>query len=113
MYYRFWKDGRQRGRTLTAEFAEIYFLFFLCGLGELRGEKYLRRGWFGAVMVEVDGYLFGDALRLHSHAVKHISNAHRSLGVRDYDELGFLLEFPDDSVKAFIVRLIEGRVNFV
>jgi hypothetical protein len=38
-------------------------------------------------MVEVDGYFLADALRLHSHAVKHISNAHRSLGVRDYDEL--------------------------
>lgn len=64
-------------------------------------------------MVEVDGYLLGDALRLHSHAVKHIRNAHRSLGVRDYDELGFLLEFPDDSVEAFIVGLIECSINFV
>ena len=64
-------------------------------------------------MVEVDGYSLADALRLHSHAVKHIRNTHRSLGVRDYDELGFLLEFPDNGVKTLVVGLIEGGVNFV
>ncbi len=64
-------------------------------------------------MVEVDGYSFADALRLHSHAIKHIGNAHRSLGVRDDDELGFLLEFPDDGIEAFVIGLIEGGVNFV
>ena len=47
-------------------------------------------------MVEVDGYSLADALRLHSYTIEHIRNAHRSLGVRDYDELGFLLELPDD-----------------
>jgi len=64
-------------------------------------------------MVEVDGYSLADALRLHSHAIKHIRNAHRALGVRDDDKLGFLLEFPDDGVEAFVIGLIEGGVNFV
>lgn len=64
-------------------------------------------------MVEVDGYSLGDTLRLHRNAIKHIRNAHRALGVRDDDELGFLLELPDDSVEAFVVGLIKGSVNFV
>ena len=64
-------------------------------------------------MVEVDGYSLADALRLHRNAIKHIRNAHRALGVRDDDELGFLLELPDDGVKSLVVGLIECGVNFV
>lgn len=62
---------------------------------------------------EADGDHFRDATLLHCHAVEHVGDGHRSLLVRDDDELtpcGKLTQQPREPLR---VRFVHRGINFV